>query len=75
MIRNCWPTFYILREHAAHLQQIEITRDSRNIPDTQVLITHQANGSPFAPPAEQIGTWEDPHARLYYFFLDFLEIA
>ena len=28
---------------------------------SEELIAHQANGSPFAPPTEQVGTWEDPN--------------
>ncbi len=52
------------------LRQIKLTMYMIKIPDTQVLIAHQANGSPEAPPIEQIGTWEDPPARPYYFKLN-----
>jgi hypothetical protein len=48
-------------------RQIELTRSLSQIPDTQVLIAHQANGSPDVPPSKQIGTWEGPHAYTIIF--------
>jgi len=43
---------------------------SIKIPDVQILIAHQAFGSPLAPPSEQIGTWEGPNAVVVIFLLD-----
>ena len=47
------------------------SRADAQILDIATLIAHQAFGSPEAPPIEQLGTWWDPPAGLYYFFLRF----